>query len=243
MYGYYTPILILQGFCLYHSYKNNTHQKYMWLIIFVPLLGSLIYLYTTFYSRTNVSNISDSLKGVLNNNYHVEKLEKETKFTDTVANKKNLAQQYINKGRISESIDLLNSCLTGIHAGDQELNRMLLQAYFLQEDYGKCISIGEKITDPIFLKSEEMALLAWAYYYEELVDMAESTFQNQDHRFSNYFQRLEYAKFLVKVGRSSEALDLADLMLEEIDHMDAYERKLKKQHYNSIKSFRRSIAV
>ena len=213
----------------------------MWLIVFVPLLGSLIYLYTTFYSKSAVNNITDGLKGVINSNYQVQKLERETKFTDTVANKKNLAIQYLQKGRVTESIELLNSCISGIHNGDQELNRLLLQAHFLQEDYPKCISIGESIHDPLFIKSEEMALLAWSYYYVGSLVQAEATFRSQDHKFSNYYQRLEFAKYLLKVGRISEALDLAELMLEEIEHMDAYERKLKKHHYQAIKSFKKNI--
>ncbi|MBK7806438.1 MAG: hypothetical protein IPJ51_09080 [Saprospiraceae bacterium] len=165
-YGYYTPVLILQGFCLYHSYKNNTHQKYYWLIIFVPLVGSLVYLYLNFFKKSLIDDLSDGFKGIVNSNYQVEKLEKETKFTDTMSNKKYLAIQYLNKGRTNEAIDLLNSCLVGIHADDQEINRLLLQAYYSQKEYGKCIAAGEKIkNDYTFANAEEKALLAWAYYY------------------------------------------------------------------------------
>ncbi len=236
-YGYYTPVLILQGFCLYHSYKNNTHQKYYWLIIFVPLVGSLIYLYLNFYKKSLIDDLSDGFRGIVNSNYQVEKLEKETKFTDTMSNKKYLAIQYLNKGRTNEAIDLLNSCLVGIHADDQEINRLLLQAYYSQKEYGKCIAAGEKIkNDYTFANAEEKALLAWAYYYSGDSEKAESIFKSQDGLFSNYFQRLEYSKYLQHIGRTTEAKKKLAVMIEEIEHMDKYEKKLKSKIYNEIKT-------
>ena len=236
-YGYYTPVLILQGFCLYHSYKNNTHQKYYWLIIFVPLVGSLIYLYLNFYKKSLIDDLSDGFRGIVNSNYQVEKLEKETKFTDTMSNKKYLAIQYLNKGRTNEAIDLLNSCLVGIHADDQEINRLLLQAYYSQKEYGKCIAAGEKIkNDYTFANAEEKALLAWAYYYSGDSEKAESIFKSQDGLFSNYFQRLEYSKYLQHIGRTTEAKKKLAVMIEEIVHMDKYEKKLKSKIYNEIKT-------
>lgn len=242
MYGYYTPVLILQGFCLYHSYKNNTHQKYYWLIIFVPLVGSLVYLYLNFYRKSMIYDISDGIKGLINNNHLVEKLEKETKFTDTMSNKKLLAIQYLNKGRITEAIDLLNSCLVGIHADDQEINRLLLQAYYAQQQYKMCISAGEKIkNDYSFNNAEEKAFLAWAYYYTGDKEKAEIIFKSQDGLFSNYFQRLEYAKFLHHIGRTSEAKKKTIVMIEEIEHMDNYEKRLKSVIHSSIKKFHTSI--
>lgn len=241
-YSYYTPILLLQGFCLYHSYKNNTHQKYYWLIIFVPLVGSLVYLYLNFFKKSLIDDLSDGFKGIVNSNYQVEKLERETKFTDTMSNKKYLAIQYLNKGRIKEAIDLLNSCLVGIHNDDQEINRLLLKAYYSQKEYGKCISAGERIkNDYTFTNSDEKALLAWAYYYSGDSDTAESIFKSQDGLFSNYFQRLEYSKYLQHTDRTSEAKRKLAIMIEEIEHMDKYEKKQKGRIYNEIKAYNNAL--
>lgn len=241
-YGYYTPVLILQGFCLFHSYKNNTHQKYYWLIIFVPLVGSLIYLYLNFYRKSMIEDVSDGLKGVINSNYHVEKLERETKFTDTMSNKKQLAKQYLNKGRVVEAIDLLKSCLVGIHADDQEINKMLIQAYFVQKDYENCIKAGENVkNDYTFSNAEEKALLAWSYFFMGDAEKAETIFKSQDGLFSNYFQRLEYAKYLHHNQRTPDALNKLDKMIDEIDHMDNYERKLKSAILKEIKAYKNAI--
>ncbi|MBP6237808.1 MAG: hypothetical protein KA270_03330 [Saprospiraceae bacterium] len=207
------------------------------MIIFVPLVGSLVYLYLNFYKKSLIDDLSDGFRGIVNSNYQVEKLEKETKFTDTMSNKKYLAIQYLNKGRTNEAIDLLNSCLVGIHADDQEINRLLLQAYYSQKEYGKCIAAGEKIkNDYTFANAEEKALLAWAYYYSGDSDKAESIFKSQDGLFSNYFQRLEYSKYLQHIGRATEAKKKLAVMIEEIEHMDKYEKKLKSKIYNEIKT-------
>jgi len=184
-----------------------------------------------------IDDLSDGFRGIVNSNYQVEKLEKETKFTDTMSNKKYLAIQYLNKGRTNEAIDLLNSCLVGIHADDQEINRLLLQAYYSQKEYGKCIDESKKIkNDYTFANAEEKALLAWAYYYSGDSEKAESIFKSQDGLFSNYFQRLEYSKYLQHIGRTTEAKKKLAVMIEEIEHMDKYEKKLKSKIYNEIKT-------
>ena len=43
MFRFYTPILILQVFCLYHAYKNKSENWWYFLILMFPLIGSLIY--------------------------------------------------------------------------------------------------------------------------------------------------------------------------------------------------------
>ena len=95
MLRFYTPILILQIFCLYHAYKSNSQQKWYWLIIFFPFFGSLLYLFDTFYTRGNIRSLTEGVKGMMNSNYRLEQLERELKFSDNVSNRVNLADAYI----------------------------------------------------------------------------------------------------------------------------------------------------
>ncbi len=80
MYGFFFPIIImLQVVCLLHAYRNGSDQKWYWLILFYPIIGSIIYLYEHFYSRKNMADLSEGVKGVINSNYEIQKLEKEVK--------------------------------------------------------------------------------------------------------------------------------------------------------------------
>ena len=118
MIRYYSPIFVLQLFCLYHAYSNRAEQKWYWLNPVFPLFGSLIYLYNTFYTRRNVDQVSEGLKQAFNTNYKIQKLEKEIQFSDTHSNKMMLADEYSQIEDYDRAIQLYRSCLTGLYEDD-----------------------------------------------------------------------------------------------------------------------------
>ena len=83
MFRFLPIVVIIQGYCLYHAYTNRVYQRWFWFIIIFPLLGSVVYLYHHFYSKRNTAVLSEGLKGIVNSNYEVEKMEKELKLTDS----------------------------------------------------------------------------------------------------------------------------------------------------------------
>ena len=242
MLRFYAPILLLQGFCLYHAYKNNTQQKWFWLIIIFPLVGSLIYLYYHFSGKINIDNITEGVKEALDSNYKMEKLEKENRFADTAANKIKLGDQYMQKERYKDALEMYESCLNGIYDDDPELMRKLLQANYMSGNYEQTINFGEKLeNDYGFKNSNERIALAWAYFHNHGKEIAEKTFKAMDMQFANYPNRIEYCKFLLKENRTEEAKNKLATMIEEIEHMDSYERKMKRGIQGEIKKMYEGI--
>src|SRR5688572_14086726 len=113
MYGFYTPIILLQAFCVYHAYRNNVEQRWYWFIILFPLFGCVFYLVHHFNSRDNIQKIGEVVKGVVNSNYRVEQLEKAYEFNDSYTNRINLADEYLNVGRTEEAVALYRQSLAG----------------------------------------------------------------------------------------------------------------------------------
>ena len=197
MFRFFPLILVLQGFCIYHAYKNNNLQRWFFIIFFLPLIGGLIYLYVHFYSRKNIENLSEGVKSVLNTNYQIEKLEKELKIADTTTNRIKLADEYVNVGRAEEAIELYKKSRTGISADDPELLMKLIKAGFLVKDYKTVVACGEKLqADFAFKNSEERIAYAWSLFHLDQKDEANIHFQDMDARFANHKHRLEYSKFM-----------------------------------------------
>ena len=92
--GLYSLVFVLEIFCLYHAFKNDSAQKWFWLIILLPFIGSLIYLYNHFFNQATVDDVSENINKVVSSNYMLEKLEKEAAFSGTVTNKALLADCY-----------------------------------------------------------------------------------------------------------------------------------------------------
>src|SRR5258706_14699221 len=87
MIRFYTPIFLLQAFCIYHAYKNNADQRWYWFILLFPGIGSAFYLFHHFYNRNNLNTITESVKGVVHSNYSIEQLEEAFRFSDNLRNR------------------------------------------------------------------------------------------------------------------------------------------------------------
>jgi|GEM_PF-513673 len=247
MIGYYTPVIVLQAFCLYHAYKNNNDRKWFWIIVFFPLFGGLIYLYDSFYSKKNISSIaeglSEGLKTSINPNRKIDKLEKELQISDSVANRIHLADEYIVIQEYERATELLESCLEGIHRDDVEILMKLVKVHYLNQQYQQVIHYGEQLlTATEFKNSEEKVALAWSYKELNRLEQSHQQFEEVDARFSNYPLRIEYARFLEETKGTASAMDKLDELLTEIDSMGSNEKKHKKQIYRTVKKYYSELA-
>ena len=237
--GYYILILGLQAFCLFHAYKNNNQQKWYWIIIFVPLIGCAIYLYENFYNRRNISTFTEGVKGLVYNNYALEKLEKEVKYSETITNKINLADAYTERGRYDEALTLYESCRKGFYENNTDLLRKLLRGYYLKKDYYKVIEIGKQLESTKSVgDSEDKIAYAWALHFTGDKATAEDKFKEMDAKFANFQARIEFAKFLIETNRNSDAKKILNAIIEEHEAMDSYEKGLKK---NMVRESRRLL--
>jgi hypothetical protein len=226
MLGLYTPMLVLQVFCIYHAYKNNADQRWYWLILLFPLGGSLIYLYHNFANRNTVQTLAEGVKEVVNSNYRTEQLEKALRFNDNVTNKTNLADAYVNLGRYTEAISLYKECLSGFMAEDPELRMKVLQAAFLNRDFDSVMVYGKDLEgEKTFKNSEARISLAWALHYQSRTKEAQKVFEDMNKTFTNYRHRLEYGKFLKETNQLEQLKNILMDLSEEFNHMKGTERK------------------
>jgi hypothetical protein len=236
MFGFYTPLFVLQAFCAYHAYRNNADYKWYFLIVFFPGVGALIYLFHHFYNRSNVESISEGLKGVVNSNYRIERLEKALRFSDTVSNRINLADTYVEYGRYADAIELYRKCLTGFMADDPGLRMKLLSACFLNDDYAGSVALGESLEkEKSFKDAGQRVAYAWALHYQGKTEKAEAAFRDMDKSFTNYPQRTEYCKFLIRNERPDEVKEKLQELLSEFEHMKAPERRLHRELISEIR--------
>jgi hypothetical protein len=243
MFRFYPLVLLIQVFCIYHAYTNKTDQKWYWIIIFFPFIGSLIYLYDTFFKGVRIENIAEGAKHTFLSNYKIEQLEKQLKFSDTVANKLELAEELSNAGDYDRAISLYKDCLEHGQSQDTYILMQLVKNYYLLEDYQSAVDYGSDLEGKKeFQKSEEKIAFAWSNFQLQRLDIAEKLFTEMDKPFSNYQHRIEYAHFLLLTDRKSECRDKLGQLLEEIDSMDPYEKRQKRLIHKQIKQVYKQIS-
>ena len=235
MFRFYTPILILQAFCIYHAYKNNRKQTWFYLIMFLPLIGCALYFYDAFVTRRNLEELTEGIKQMANSNRKIELLEKALRLSNTTNNRMALAESYIEFNRIDEAIELYNSCLI---KGQQnpDLLKKLIQAHFLKKDYLIVVQYGNQLKGSNeFRNSETRVSYAWSLYHVYDKDKALEEFEAMDARFSNYPHRLEYAKFFLEIGQKENGKNKLEELIEEYKDMDAHEKRFKKNVYRKAR--------
>lgn len=243
MVRFYTPILIIQAVTLYLAYRNSAEQRWYWFIIFFPGIGSLLYLFDQYYSRKNISSLTETVKEVVNSNYKTEQLEKALRFSDTTKNKLNLADAYMNLGRYTDAINLYQSTLTGFMEDDPSVRMELLDAQFMAKTYDQAILIGEKLeSEKTFKNAESRLSYAWALHYGGKSDRAEKVFEDMNKPFTNFKHRVQYSAFLSETSKKEAAISVLEALLEEFEHMRGPEQKLHRNVKRDAKNLHASIS-
>jgi hypothetical protein len=239
MLGVVTPILVLQAFCVYHAYRNNSEQRWYWLILFFPLIGCVIYIVHNFNSASALSGITDNIKGVVISNYRIDQLEKALSFSDNITNKINLADEYVKVKRYQDAIALYVSCLQGFMDNDPILRMKLLRAQFLSENFSGAMELGNKLEcEKIFKNSEDRVVYAWSLHYGNEPERATAIFEDMDKSFANYYHRKEYCKFLIMGGKMDIAKEKLTTLVKEFEHLKGPERRLNKEIFREIRDLR-----
>lgn len=243
MLGLYTPVFLLQAFCVYHAYRNNVEQRWYWLILFFPLVGCIIYLVQNFNSASTLKSLEENVKAAVISNYKIEQLEKALRFSDNIKNKINLADEYVSVARYGDAISLYESCLQGFMAEDPLLNMKMLNVHFMNGDYNAAVKYGDNLkSEKTFKNSEARVVYAWSLSQTGQNELAETIFDEMDKSFTNYYHRKEYCKFLIKTEKIELAKEKLFDLVQEFDHIRGPERRLNRDIFREIKDMYTTLA-
>jgi hypothetical protein len=243
---YYYVILALQAFCLVQSFRRGTQGKWLWVIICLPVLGSVIYIYNEMINGTNnfrrYHKPRIDVVSVINPGAKLKKLEENLRFTDTFANKVQLADAYLEAGLTDKAIDLYNASLSGAFAENEHVLAQLIMAYSAKHRYDQVIPIAKRIYRlPQFARSKAHLAYAVALEHTGQIEPAENEFKLMKGRYSYFEQRYQYGLFLTRQERFEDARKIFGDMLNEEPHLSAVERKSNRNWLAKAKEELRKI--
>jgi hypothetical protein len=223
-YYYYIPVA-LQAICVIHCLRRG-NNRWIWIIVFLPVVGSLIYIFSEMITRREIDNVTSGVGSVFNPGGSIRKLEEQLRFTDTFHNRVALADAYLAAGQTNEAIALYEQSLTGVFTGNEQVMKQLIVAYANVGRHADIIPLARKIySSPQFAKSRVHILYALALEQTGKSDQAEKEFQIMNGRFAYFEARYQYALFLLRAGRNEEAKQVLDNMVNEGGHLSSRERR------------------
>lgn len=242
-YFYYLTVA-LQIICVIHAIRKGNEQKWIYIIIFLPLVGCVAYAYTEMFSRRSFRNVQSGMSAVVNPSGSIKKLEQNLQFSDTFNNRILLADAYLAAGQLDKAIDLYKTSLTGAFAENEHVQSQMMQAYFTKEDYEAVIVLGKKMyKQPQFARSHIHVLYARALAYAGYFEQAEKEFNMMAGRFANYEARFYYGALLLQTDRAAEGVQLLKTILDEASHLSSVERRNNRIWFNRTKERLKDIKV
>ncbi|WP_248723685.1 hypothetical protein [Seonamhaeicola sp. ML3] len=226
----YYLIIALQGFCIYHVIKYRNQYYWIFLILFLPAIGCLIYLVTQVYNKRDAEKITSELTHIINPTKKINDLEKQLEFSDTYQNRVNLADAYLELGDNQNAINHYKEALEGNFQNDFYVIKNMVEAFYNIEDYKGVIQYVEPIrAHKEFLKSRTQFIYGLALEKEGKLEEAEANLKSIDVRFSFYDERLVYAKFLLSQNKTEKAKAVLESIASEAQHMTKTNKRLYRQ--------------
>lgn len=226
---HYYLILLLQGYCIYHMYKNRNPYYWVFLIMFLPGIGCAIYLITQVYNKRDAEKITTEITHIINPTKKINDLEKQLQFSESYQNRVNLADAYLEIKDYNNAISHYLEALEGNQQNDLYVFKKLIECYFNVEDFEKVVLYAEKIIDHSeFKKSRSQFLYGLALERIGKVDEAETNLKAIDVRYSFYNERLVYAKFLLSRNKTKAGKDVLEEISAESQHMTKPNKRLFK---------------
>jgi len=226
---YFYLIIALQGFCIYHLYKNRHEMYWYFVIIFIPVFGCLAYLLLKVYNKNDAEILHNEITTIINPTKKIRDLEKTSEFSDTFQNRMNLADAHFQNSDYLNAVLHYNKALDEHSDADIHAHERLITCYNVLEDYDKLIVHAEKIKDTFeFKKSKSQFLYGLALDKTGNSDEAETIMRLIDQRYSHYDERVILAKFLIHREKKADARMILNDILVESQHMNKVNKKLYK---------------
>jgi hypothetical protein len=166
----------------------------------------------------------------------IKRLEENLRFSDTFNNRVLLADAYLLNGEKEKAIEMYESSLTGAFEENEYVRTQLIIAYSETKQYDKVVSIAKKICNlPTFPRSKAHMMYAMALERIGQQDEAEKEFRKMQSRFSFYEARYQYGLFLIRSGRTAEAKNLFESILEESTHLSPREKRHANPHLKLVR--------
>jgi hypothetical protein len=231
--------LAIQVGLIVHVIKTGRNTLWIWVLLFVPLAGTLAYLVVEilpeiFGSRT-ARRTARGLKRALDPGADLRRLEDQARMTSNVASRQAYADELVRHGRFDEAIAQYRSALTGLYEHDPKLMLGMARAHFGRGDAAAARSTLDELTraNPDFRSPDCQLLYARSLESEGNVQKALEQYAALAGSYPGAEAAVRYAQLLSSQGRREEAQRVARELLDQARIAPAHYRKAQRSWLDS----------
>ncbi len=217
-----------------HCIKTGRNWIWVWVMLFLPLLGALAYaaveIVPELFRSQSARHTARGLKKAINPFADLRRFEQEAGVTGNVASRQRYAEELLRHGRFAEAIEQYRQTLTGLYEHDPNLMLGLARAQFGQGDASAARATLEALLqhNPGFSSPERHLLYARALEQEGRLDQALQEYRALAPAYPGAEASVRYAQLLERQGAREEARRVARELLEQARIAPAHYRRAQR---------------
>jgi len=233
--------IVIQVLFVLHIVKTGRSTTWIWIVMMLPLAGSVAYLIAevlpSLGQSRSVRSASRQITQAFNPDGNLHKAADDFKNLDTTENAWRLADELMLKQKFEEARELYRRCLTGVHQNDPDLMCRLAKAEFCLNSNQQVKAILDRAIEENPDYKNPDAHLIYARNLEQLGDVvaARQEYEELHGYFSGPEAAYWYALFLKNQGDIQLSSELFQGIVAKAEKSGKHYNFLYKEWINKSK--------
>lgn len=234
-YVFYLGPIALELGCIIHAVKTGRVFPWIYVIIFLPLVGSIAYLAVEIVpdlmrSRTS-HRLATGLRAAADPDRSFRQARRAADLVGSVDAKRALAEQHVARGQYPDAVALYERALTGQFRDDPALLQGLARAQFLAGDGGAAQATLDALqkADPSFVSADAHLLYARVLELQGKDNEALEEYRRLIPYYPGAEARCRFGLLLRKMGATEEAQRQFREILASFDGAPRHYRRAQKE--------------
>jgi hypothetical protein len=231
-------LVLAQIACAVHVVRTGRHYVWIWLVVFVPVIGMAAYfcaeLLPELIHSQHARQAAARVEKTVNPGRRLREAERRAQITPTAENKAALAAEYLLAGRAAEATALYREALAGIHAGDPGMTLGLARALFVEEKFADAQKELEALQreNPKLHAPEAHLLYARCLEEQGKNGAALAEYRVLIHYYPGQEARCRYAMLLQRTGRGDDARRIFEEICQFVEYGPRHQRFMQREWYD-----------
>ena len=223
----------LMAIALIHFVRRRPESYWLWIILLLGPLGSLIYLATQALPELRDPGALD----FMSRSRRIRELESAVSQNPSAGNYEELGQLYLDKGQWQRARTCFDRSITQRTDSPDPFYRRAL-ALLQLGDFPAAIRDLERViqADPGYDIQRAAGLLAWAYARTGQTEKAQALFSRVVQVSTLTETQYHYAEFLASQGRAAEAREWAEQIMAKRRLMPGFQRRRDRTWFRQARS-------
>lgn len=225
----------IQILLVIHVLKTGRNRYWIYLLLFLPLIGGVAYLIIEvlpeFGGSLKGQRAMRSVRQAVNPRAELEKHAAAWEQSSNADNARRYASALLDQGQYSQANEILEQALAGFFSTEPSLLLLKARSKFDSGDSKGTVEVLEYLqeTNPDFRSASGHLLYARALETSESLDQALDEYREVSHYFPGVEARYRWARALITAGDSEQAVSGFEQLLNDAKLAPAHFRKSQKK--------------